>query len=250
MAGHSRWAKVKHYKGTIDQKRGKLFSKLSKEISVAAKLGGGDPNFNPRLRQAIATARGESMPVDNIERAVKKGTGELEGAAYEEMTYEGYGPGGVAVLLEAATDNKNRSAAEIRAIFAKHHGHLAGSGSVAWMFPRKGLVTITAPGISEDDVILAALDAGAEDVRTHEDIIEVVTPPDNKLDAVAKALEQAKIPIASAKLSYIPGNLAPVTDPHVAEQVLALLEALDDHDDVQTVHANLDMAPDLLAKTG
>jgi YebC/PmpR family DNA-binding regulatory protein len=250
MAGHSRWAKVKHYKGTIDQKRGKLFSKLSKEISVAAKLSGGDPNFNPRLRQAIATARGESMPVDNIERAVKKGTGELEGAIYEEMTYEGYGPGGVAILLEAATDNKNRSAAEIRAIFTKNHGHLAGSGSVAWMFHRKGLVTITAPGISEDDVILTALDAGAEDVRSHEEIIEVITPPDNKLDAVAKALEQAKIPLASAKLSYIPGNLAPITDPHVAEQVLALLEALDDHDDVQTVHANFDMAPDLLAKAG
>ena len=132
-------------------------------------MGGGDPNFNPRLRQAIATARGESMPVDNIERAIKKGTGELEGAAYEEMTYEGYGPGGVAILLEAATDNKNRSAAEIRAIFTKNHGHLAGSGSVAWMFHRKGVITITAPGISEDDVILAALDAGAEDVRSHED---------------------------------------------------------------------------------
>jgi len=163
------------------------------------------------------------------------------------MIYEGYGPGGVAILLEAATDNKNRSAAEIRALFAKHHGHLAGSGSVAWMFHRKGLVTITAPGISEDDVILAALDAGAEDVRSHEDLIEIITPPDNKLDAVAKALEAAKIPIAGAKLSYIPGNLAPVTDPHIAEQVLALLEALDDHDDVQTVHANLDLAADLLA---
>jgi YebC/PmpR family DNA-binding regulatory protein len=250
MSGHSRWSKVKNYKGAIDAKRGKIFSKLSKEISVAAKAGGGDPHFNPRLRQAIATARGESMPVDNIDRAVKKGTGELEGAAYEEMTYEGYGPGGVAILLEAATDNKNRSAAEIRAIFTKNNGHLAGSGSVAWMFHRKGVITITAPGVSEDDVILAALDAGAEDVRSHEEIIEVVTPPDNKLDAVAKALEHAKIPIASAKLSYIPGNLAPVTDPHVAEQVLALLEALDDHDDVQTVHANLDMAPDLLAKAG
>jgi YebC/PmpR family DNA-binding regulatory protein len=248
MSGHSRWSKVKNYKGAIDQKRGKLFSKLSKEISVAAKAGGGDPNFNPRLRQAIATARGESMPVDNIERAVKKGTGELEGAAYEEMTYEGYGPGGVAILLETTTDNKNRSAAEIRAIFTKNHGHMAGSGSVAWMFHRKGLITITAPGISEDDVILTALDAGAEDVRSHEDLIEVITPPDNTLDAVAKALEHAKIPLASAKLSYIPGNLAPVTDAHVAEQVLALLEALDDHDDVQTVHANLDLAPDLLAK--
>jgi len=248
MSGHSRWSKVKNYKGAIDAKRGKIFSKLSKEISVAAKLSGGDPNFNPRLRQAIATARGESMPVDNIERAIKKGTGELEGAAYEEMTYEGYGPGGVAILLEAATDNKNRSAAEIRALFAKYHGHLAGSGSVAWMFHRKGIITITAPGISEDDVILAALDAGAEDVRSHEDVIEIITPPDNKLDAVTKALEAAKIPIASAKLSYVPGNLTPVTDTQIAEQVLALLEALDDHDDAQTVHANLDLAPDLLAK--
>ena len=250
MSGHSRWSKVKNYKGAIDAKRGKIFSKLSKEISVAAKLGGGDPNFNPRLRQAIATARGESVPVDNIERAIKKGTGELEGAAYEEMTYEGYGPGGVAILLEAATDNKNRSAAEIRAIFTKNHGHLGGAGSVVWMFHRKGVITITAAGVSEDDVILTALDAGAEDVRAHEDVIEVVTPPDNTLDAVTKALEAAKIPLASAKLSYVPGNLAPVTDPHVAEQVLALLEALDDHDDVQTVHANLDLATDLLARTG
>jgi YebC/PmpR family DNA-binding regulatory protein len=248
MAGHSRWAKVKHYKGTIDQRRGKLFSKLSKEITVAAKLGGGDSHFNPRLRQAIATARGESMPVDNIERAIKKGTGELEGESYEEMTYEGYGPGGVAILLEATTDNKNRSAAEIRALFAKYHGHMAGSGSVAWMFHRKGLLTISEPSVSEDDVILTALDAGAEDVRSHEETIEVITPPDNTLDAVSKALELAKIPIASAKLSYIPGNLAPVSDPHVAEQVLALLEALDDHDDVQMVHANLDLAPELLAK--
>jgi YebC/PmpR family DNA-binding regulatory protein len=250
MAGHSHWAKVKRAKGVLDQRRGKLFSKLSKEITVAARLGGGDPNFNPRLRQAIATARGESVPVDNIERAIKKGTGELEGEAYDEMTYEGYAPGGVAVLVEAATDNKNRSAAEIRAIFAKHGGNLAGSGSVAWMFQRKGLITISAPGVAEDDVILAALDAGAEDVRSHDGTIEVITPPDAKMDAVTKALETAKIPVASAKFSYLPGNLTPVTDPAVAEQVLALLEALDDHDDAQHVHANFDMAPDLLAKAG
>jgi YebC/PmpR family DNA-binding regulatory protein len=250
MAGHSRWAKVKHYKGTIDQRRGKLFSKLSKEITVAAKLGGGDPNFNPRLRQAIATARGESVPVDNIDRAVKKGTGELESAAYDEMTYEGYGPGGVAILLEAATDNKNRSAAEIRAIFTKHHGHMAGAGSVAWMFHRKGLITLSTPGISEDDVILAALDAGAGDVRSHEEVVEVITAPDNTLDAVHKALDAAKLPVASAKLTYIPENLTSVTDPHIAEQVLGLLEALDDHDDVQAVHANLEMSPELAIKAG
>ena len=250
MAGHSRWAKVKHYKGTIDQRRGKLFSKLSKEISVAAKLGGGDPNFNPRLRQAIATARGESMPVENIERGIKKGTGELGGAAIEEMLYEAYAPGGVALLIEVATDNKNRAAAEIRLIFSENSGHLASPGSVAWMFPRKGVITITGPGISEDDVMLAALDAGAEDVRTHDDFIEIITTPDNKLDVVTKALEQVKIPIASSKLSYVPGNVTPVTDPVIAEQVLTLIEALDDHDDVQTVHANFDMAPELLARNG
>ena len=248
MSGHSHWSKVKRAKGVTDARRGKLFSKLSKEITVAARMGGGDPGFNPRLRQAIATARAESVPVENIERAIKKGTGELEGAAYEEMLYEGYGPGGVAVLVEAATDNKNRSAAELRALFAKHHGHLAGTGSVAWMFHHKGIIAITAPQVVEDDVILTALDAGAEDVRSSEGLIEVITPPDNKLHAVSKALEQAKIPFASAKLGYVPENLTPVTDPQVAEQVLALLEALDDHEDVQVVHANLDLAPDLLAK--
>jgi YebC/PmpR family DNA-binding regulatory protein len=248
MSGHSHWAKVKRAKGVTDQRRGKLFSRLSKEISVAAKAGGGDPNFNPRLRQAISTARGESVPVDNIERAIKKGTGEIAGSAYEEMLYEGYGPAGVAILVEAATDNKNRSAAEIRSVFAKNHGNLAGTGSVAWMFHHKGVITITDAGISEDDVIEAALDAGAEDVRTHDGVIEVITSPDTKLHAVSKALETAKIPVASAKLSYLPDNLMTVTDAHVAEQVLALLEALDDHEDVQTVHANLEMAPELMEK--
>jgi YebC/PmpR family DNA-binding regulatory protein len=248
MSGHSHWAKVKRAKGVTDQRRGKLFSRLSKEISVAAKAGGGDPNFNPRLRQAISTARGESVPVDNIERAIKQGTGEIAGSAYEEMLYEGYGPAGVAILVEAATDNKNRSAAEIRSVFAKNHGNLAGTGSVAWMFHHKGVITITDAGISEDDVIEAALDAGAEDVRTHDGVIEVITSPDTKLHAVSKALETAKIPVASAKLSYLPDNLMTVTDAHVAEQVLALLEALDDHEDVQTVHANLEMAPELMEK--
>jgi YebC/PmpR family DNA-binding regulatory protein len=248
MAGHSHWAKVKRAKGVTDQRRGKLFSKLSKEITVAARLGGGDPNFNPRLRQAIATARAESVPVDNIERAIKKGTGELEGAAIEEMIYEGYGPSGVAVLVEAATDNKNRSAAEIRSLFAKNHGNLAGSGSVAWMFQHKGVITITEPGITEDDVILVALDAGAEDVRAHDEVIEVITTPDTRLEAVSKALTAAKIPVATAKLTYLPENLTAISDPEVAERVLALLEALDDHEDVQVVHANFDMAPELLAK--
>jgi len=195
MSGHSHWSKVKRAKGVTDQRRGKLFSRLSKEISVATKAGGGDPNFNPRLRQAIATARGESMPVDNIERAIKKGTGEIAGSVYEEMLYEGYGPAGVAILVEAATDNKNRSAAEIRSVFLKNHGHLGGTGSVAWMFHHKGVITITAAGVAEDDVILAALDAGAEDVRAHEGTIEVITPPDTRLEVVSRALEKAQIPV-------------------------------------------------------
>jgi YebC/PmpR family DNA-binding regulatory protein len=247
MAGHSHWAKVKRSKGVLDARRGKLFSKLSKEITVATRLGGGDPNFNPRLRQAIATARGESMPVDNIERAVKKGTGELEGESYEEIVYEGYAPGGVAVIVETATDNKNRTAAEIRSIFSKHQGNLAGAGSVAWMFHKKGLLLIDSAQAREDDVFTAALDAGAEDLRSAEAQFEVVTPPE-KFDAVSEALKKARIPIESAKLTYLPENLTPVTDAGTAEQVLHLYETLDDHDDVQNVHANFDIPSEILAQ--
>jgi YebC/PmpR family DNA-binding regulatory protein len=247
MAGHSHWAKVKRYKGVADARRGNLFSKLSKEITVAAKMSGGDPNFNPRLRQAIQTARDESMPVDNIERAVKKGTGELAGASYEEITYEGYAAGGVAMLVEATTDNKNRTAAEIRAIFNKNAGNMAGAGSVAWMFHRKGLILIDAKKSTEDDILAATLDAGAEDVRSDEHGYEVITPVD-KLELVSQALKKAGIATESAKLLYLPSNQTAVTDASVAEQVLRLYEALDDHDDVQGVHANFDIAPDLLAK--
>lgn len=247
MSGHSHWATIKRTKGAADARKGKLFSKLSKEISVAAKLGGGDPNFNPRLRQAIQTARGESMPNDNIERAVKKGTGEIEGASYEELTYEGFAPGGVAILVETTTDNRNRSAAEIRAIFTKNNGNMGGAGSVAWMFHRKGLVTIDKSKTTEDDVLTATLDAGADDVRTVENLIEVITPPD-KLDAVNEALKQAKIPHESSKLTYIPENLTPVTDVATAEQVLHLYEALDDHEDVQNIYANFDISAEILSK--
>lgn len=247
MSGHSHWATIKRTKGAADARKGKIFSKCSKEISVAAKLGGGDPNFNPRLRQAIQSARAESMPMDNIERAVKKGTGEIEGASYEELTYEGYAPGGVAILVETTTDNKNRSAAEIRAIFTKNHGNMGGAGSVAWMFHRKGLVLIEKSKTSEDDVLTATLDAGAEDVRVVEDLIEVVTPPD-KLDAVNDALKKANIPTQSAKLTYIPENQTPVNDAATAEQVLRLYEALDDHEDVQNVYANFDISPEILSK--
>lgn len=247
MSGHSHWAKVKRTKGVTDARRGKLFSKLSKEITIAAKLGGGDSNFNPRLRQAIQTARTESMPMDNIDRAVKKGTGEIAGVNYEEIMYEGFAPGGVAILVEATTDNKNRSAAEIRSVFTKHNGNMGGAGSVSWMFHRKGLIVIDKNKTTEDDVLNATLDAGADDVKVIDDVIEVITPPD-KLEVVNEALKKAKIPVDSSKTAYIPENQTAVTDSKTAEQVLSLYEALDDHDDVQNVYANFDISADILNK--
>lgn len=247
MAGHSHWAKVKRTKGVLDQRRGKLFSKLSKEITVAAKLGGGDPSFNPRLRQAILTAKSESVPADNIERAIKKGTGEIEGASYDEITYEGYAPGGVAMLVETATDNKNRTAAEIRAIFTKNNGNLAGAGSVAWMFHRKGLILVDAAKATEDQVFNIALDAGADDIKSTGNDIEVWTAPD-KLDVVSEALKKGDLPVTSSKFTYVAENQTPVQDPQVAEQVMRLYEALDDHDDVQNVHANFDIPDEIMTK--
>lgn len=247
MAGHSHWAKVKRAKGASDVKRGKLFSRLAREIAMATKLGGPDPSFNPRLRTAISTAKAESVPNDTIDRAIKKGSGELGGAAYEEMLYEGYAPGGVALLIEAATDNKNRAAAEIRAIFTKHHGNMGTPNSVAWMFHRKGVVPIPLASAKEDDVMLAALDAGAEDIKTSDSHFEVVTPPD-KLYAVEEALKKAGLPAESGRFVYFPSNLAPVTDEKGAGQVMQLIEALDDHDDVQNVYANFDIPDEVMAK--
>lgn len=249
MAGHSRWTQIKRKKGALDAKRGKLFSRLSKEIQVAARLGGGDPDLNPRLRHAIATARSESMPNDNIDNAIKKGTGELGGGPIEEIVYEGYGPGGVAMMVETATDNKNRSAAEIRAIFTKNHGNLAGAGSVAWMFHRKGMILVPASSTTEDDLLAAALDAGIEDVRQADDFFEVLTPSD-RLFAASEALRNAGIPAESAKLTYMPSNLTPVTDSGTASQVLRLMEALEDHDDVQSVYANFDISAEILEAVG
>lgn len=245
MAGHSKWAQIKRKKGALDVKRGKLFSRLSKEIQVAARLGGGDPSLNPRLRQAVATARAESMPNDNIDNAIKKGTGEIAGGPIEEMVYEGYGPGGVALMVECATDNRNRTAAEIRSIFSKNHGNLAGSGSVAWMFHRKGLVTAPGASVSEDAILAAGLDAGIEDVRLADEIFEVVTAPD-KLSGVHEALKAAGIECESSRFTYVPANTTAVTDIGVAGQLFRLLEALEDHDDVQNVHANFDMAAELM----
>ena len=234
MAGHSHWAKVKRAKGATDVKRGALFSKLAKEITVATRLGGGDPGFNPRLRTAIAAARAESMPVDNIDRAIKKGTGELEGGgSIEEITYEGYGPGGVALMVETQTDNKNRTAAEIRHLFTKHGGNLGGTNSVAWMFRRRGVFLLE--NANPDAALEATLEAGADDVRPAGDnSTEVVCPPD-RFDAVDKALRAKNLTPTASRFIYEAENLAPTPDPEISAKVVALVEDLEDHDDVQNV---------------
>lgn len=247
MAGHNKWSKVKRLKGALDAKRGKLFSRFSKEITVAVRLGGANPAFNPRLRAAIQNARSQSMPNDNIERAIKKGSGELGGQAVEEMTYEGYAPGGVAVMIEAATDNKNRTAADMRLIFSKNHGNLANSGSVAFLFHRKGQITVPLAAVGEDRLLEVALDAGAEELVGDEEHHVITTAPD-QLYAVAEALKKASIEADSQKLTYIPETSVSVTDETVARQVLHLCDALDDCDDVLNVHANFDIPDSVLAK--
>jgi YebC/PmpR family DNA-binding regulatory protein len=248
MAGHSKWSKVKRFKGAIDAKRGKIFSKLSKEISIAAKSGGGDPNGNPRLRSAIMAARAASMPNDNVERAIKRGTGEgTEAQHFEEIVYEGYGPGGVALIVEAATDNKNRSAAEIRSIFTKNHGNLASSGSVSYMFHRKGQIAVSRSSISEDKIFELSLEAGAEELTSDEDTYVITTAPD-QLYAVAEALKNAGVTTESQKFTFTPDTTITVGDEAVAQQVLRLCDALEDDDDVQNVYSNLEIPDELLAK--
>lgn len=248
MAGHSKWSKVKHIKGAADVKRGKLFSKLSKEITVAAKMGGGDASANPRLRSAILSARAQSMPNDNIDRAIKRGTGEGGSAqSFEELVYEGYAPGGVAVIVEVATDNKNRTAADLRLIFTKHHGNLASSGSVSYMFHRKGQITVPVASIAEDRLLEIVLDAGAEELNSDEGYF-VITTAHDRLYAVAEALKVAGVAAESQKLTYIPETTVPVADENVAAQVIRLCEALEDNDDVQNVYSNFDVPEEVLAK--
>lgn len=247
MAGHNKWSKVKRIKGAIDAKRGKLFSRLSKEITVAARLGGGNPAFNPRLRAAIQLARTESMPNDNIDRAVKRGTGDLESNAVEELVYEGYAPGGVALIIETATDNKNRTAADIRSAMSKNHGSLGGPGSVAFMFHRKGQITVSADAIDEDRLLEIILDSGAEELTRDEDVFLITTPPD-QLYSVADALKAAGIEPESPKLTFIPENTIAVSDDETASQVLRLCDALEELDDVMNVHANFDIHEDMLAR--
>ncbi len=243
MSGHSKWANIKHKKGKEDARRGKVFTKLIKEITVAARMGGGDPGSNPRLRSAILAAKAENMPKDNLERAIKKGTGELEGVNYEEMTYEGYGPGGAAIIVESLTDNKNRAIADIRHIFTKCGGNIGSTGCVAWMFDKKGLIVVDKKGANEDLLMETAIDAGAEDVEDEGDEFEVLTAPED-FEAVKEALDKAKIVCSSAEVTMIPQNYTRLegTD---AEKMIKMMDALDDCDDVQNVHTNADIPDDM-----
>jgi YebC/PmpR family DNA-binding regulatory protein len=239
MSGHSKWSTIKHKKAATDARRGKVFNKVLKEITVAARLGGGDPKGNPRLRAALLEARSNSVPGDNIDRAIKKGTGELESAVYEEITYEGYGPAGVAVLVEAATDNRNRTTAEIRHAFARNGGNLGESGCVAWMFNRRGYFAIDSGAMDEEKFMDLALELGADDVAIEEDVYEVYTSLENFV-SVQEELERRGIPLAASELAMVPQTTIDVPRDKVS-QVLRLVEALEDLDDVQKVWANLDI---------
>lgn len=238
MSGHSKWATIKHKKGAADAKRGRLFTKLIKEITMAARLGGGDPAGNPRLRKAIDDAKAVNMPADNIKRGIQRGTGELPGVSYEEVTYEGYGPGGVAVLIEVMTDNRNRTLPEIRTIFSKHGGNLSESGSVKFLFQKKGYITIEKDKATEDQVMEAAIEAGADDVTSEGEQHEIQTAPES-LAAVKESLEKKGLPIAVAEVSMIPTTEVRL-DQRKADQMMKLMEALEDHDDIQHVWANFD----------
>ncbi len=244
MSGHNKWASIKHKKAATDSKRGKMFSKLVKEITVAARSGGGDPASNPRLRVAVNKAKSVNMPADNIDRAIKKGTGELPGVVYEEIAYEGYGPKGIAIIAESLTDNKNRTSAEIRNIFSKKGGNMAGSGSVSWMFTKKGFIMVDASKAGEDAVMSSALEAGAEDMKTEEGMYEIATSVSD-FEKVKESLENSGIPIESAEITMIPSSTIKLegTD---AKQVLSLVEMLEDHDDVQNVYANFDIPDELI----
>jgi YebC/PmpR family DNA-binding regulatory protein len=238
MSGHSKWSTIKHKKGAADAKRGRLFTKLIREISMAAKQGGGAPESNPRLRKAIDDAKAVNMPADNIKRAVQRGTGELPGVSYEEVTFEGYGPGGAAVLVETLTDNKNRTLPEIRTIFSKNGGNLGEAGSVRFLFTKMGYIAIEKDKATEDAVMEAAIDAGADDVATTDQYHEIKTSPES-FPAVKAQLESKKLPLAVAEISMIPSTEVQL-DSRKADQMVRLMEALEDHDDVQNVWANFD----------
>lgn len=239
MSGHSKWHQIRHKKSKEDARRGKIFTKLIREITVAARLGGGDPDSNPRLRSAIAAAKAENMPKENIERAIKRGLGEIPGAAFEEVTFEGYGPGGVALLVEALTDNRKRTAADLRHIFSKHHGTMGEVGCVSWLFKKRGLISLPKEGVDEDRLMEVALEAGAEDVREGERDFEVITDP-AAFEGVKEALQRAGLPIAFAEITMVPQTTVRLEGKE-AQQMLKLMEELEESDDVQRVYANFDI---------
>ncbi len=245
MAGHSKWSQIKHKKAATDAKRGKVFTRVIREITIAAKMGGGDPAGNPRLRTAIAAAKDVNMPQKNVENAIKKGTGEIEGVSYEEITYEGYGPGGVAIMVDCTTDNRNRTAAEIRHLFSKGNGNLGAVGSVSYMFEKKGIISVSGEDIEEDRLMEVALEAGAEDIKQEEDGSFTITTSQSDFNEVREQIEQADFKIASAEIASVP-NLTKAVEGKDAEQVLKLLGQLEDHDDVQNVSANFDISDDLI----
>ncbi|HTR80857.1 MAG TPA: YebC/PmpR family DNA-binding transcriptional regulator [Bacteroidota bacterium] len=245
MSGHSKWATIKRKKAVTDARRGKVFTQIIKEITIAAKSGGGDPTGNPRLRLAIDKAKASNMPADNIKRAIMKGTGELPGVSYEDVTYEGYGPGGVALIIESVTDNKNRTVSEIRHILERSGGKFGATGSVAWMFHNKGTIRTTKGTMTEDDMLAIVLDAGADDLRIDGDSFEISTSPET-FEAVKKAIEDKHIPIEEAEIHKVPENTVRVEGPD-AEKVLKLMEALEEHDDTQHVYANFDIDEKVLA---
>ncbi|RPI52838.1 MAG: YebC/PmpR family DNA-binding transcriptional regulator [Deltaproteobacteria bacterium] len=249
MSGHSKWSTIKHKKAALDAKRGKAFSKIIKEVTVAARIGGGDLTANPRLRTAIAVAKAENMPKDNIERAIKKGTGELEGANYEEVTYEGYGPGGVAILVETISDNRQRTVADVRHLFAKKGGSLGEPGSVAWIFEKKGLIVVEKDKADEEILMTIALEANAEDIQEQEFEWEVYTAPESFED-VKSALESNNIPVLTAEITMLPGNTVSIEDEKQASQLLILMEDLEENSDVQNVYANFDIPDKILEKVG
>jgi YebC/PmpR family DNA-binding regulatory protein len=240
MSGHSKWSTIKRKKGAADAKRGQIFSRLSKEITLAAKNGGGDPDMNPKLRTVLLKARAENMPVENTERAIKKGTGELPGVVYEEFVYEGYAPHGVAVIIEVTTDNKNRAASDVRSTFSKNGGNLAGAGAVAFMFQRTGQFIISKDRADEETLMDIVLEAGAEDLKVEEEYFEVLAPL-TEFDNVSQALSQAGIEPDNAELAYLPENLTPISSAEDAKQVLRIIDALDDLDDVQNVFHNAEI---------
>lgn len=246
MSGHSKWSSIKHKKAAQDAKRGAMFTQVIKELTVAARIGGGDTDMNPRLRTAVLKAKAVNMPQDNIQRAIMKGTGELPGVSYEEVTYEGYGPGGVAVIVSAVTDNRNRTVAEIRRIFSKNAGNLGETGCVAWMFQKKGLLWVDKAKIDEDELLTIALEAGAEDVRPGDGIYEVVTAVED-FEPVKQAISAKGIELTTSEISMIPQSTVRL-EGNQARQLLKLLEELEDHEDVQNVYANFDIPDEVLAE--